>query len=264
MAGFMQTLATVNSTVRTLLAFVVVSLLGAGGWYGYSTYHKADLELKAKDEELALKEKRISALETDLQVQKQKIQKLETALRLLKVDHRLARITVLDQQTNASGQTTTEVEFVEIDDQGHPIDSPKKFTINGKMVHVSCWLVKFDDSYVETAAIDRSTTLCLFKSLYGDAQKPMDGFSLDKAGTRPGVYNRGGQASDFEQQIWSDFWNIANDESKSKALGIRAAHGQSVIIEARAGKQYKILLRASDGLSIVPDGDAPKPLKPTG
>ena len=223
----MQTLATINSTARTLLALVAVSLLGAGGWYGYTTYHKAEIDLQAKNEELAIKEQRIAALESDLQVQKEKIEKLDTALRLLKVDHRLARVTVLDQQTDASGQVTTDVEFVEIDEQGHAIDTPKKFHINGKMVHISCWLVKFDDSYVETAAIDRSTTLCLFKSLYGDAQKPMDGFSLDKEGTRPGVYNHGGQASEFEQQIWSDFWNIANDQGKSKALGIRAAHGQS-------------------------------------
>ena len=76
------------------------------------------------------------------------------------------------------------------------------------------------------------------------------------------AYSRGGVPSEFEKQIWSDFWNIANDEAKAKELGIRAAHGEAVSIKAEKGKTYKVLLRASDGLSIAPDENAPKLVEP--
>ena len=46
-------------------------------------------------------------------------------------------------------------------------------------------------------------------------------------------------------------------ETKARELGIRAAHGQAVSIKTQKGKSYRILLRASDGLSIVPDGEVP-------
>jgi hypothetical protein len=50
---------------------------------------------------------------------------------------------------------------------------------------------------------------------------------------------------------------VLNDEQKARDLGIRAAHGQAVSIKAQKGKSYRVLLRASDGLSIVPDGELP-------
>ncbi|HTN75493.1 MAG TPA: hypothetical protein VL096_09610 [Pirellulaceae bacterium] len=264
MAGFMQSLATINSALRTLLAFVVVSLLGAGGWYGYTTYNEAELKLKAQEQEIAHRDQRISALEGDLELAKQRVAKLETSLRLLKIDHRLAYVDVIQQGTDAGGKLFTDVEFQEIDDNNQQVDAPKQFRIVGNVVHVSGWIVKFEDQYVENADPDRGTSLFLFKSLYGDSQKPIDGFPLDKAGTRPGAYNHGQQITDFEKRIWDDFWNIASDEGKSKSLGIRSSHGETVYFPVAKGKRYKISLRADGGLSFKPDGDAPKPIKPAG
>jgi len=60
-------------------------------------------------------------------------------------------------------------------------------------------------------------------------------------------------------KIWNDFWVIANDPKEAEQMGIRAAHGQAVSIKVQAGKSYRLMLRASDGLSIVPEsGDAQK------
>jgi hypothetical protein len=72
-------------------------------------------------------------------------------------------------------------------------------------------------------------------------------------GSAPRAYARGGQVSNFERKIWDDFWVIANDPSRAEALGIRAAHGQAVSMKVQEGKSYRVELRASDGLSIVPD-----------
>ncbi len=286
MSKTVESLATINSFIRTLLAVVLVGGIGGGSWYAYSTYankqseHKKNLEqlvatqqqlevvqsdlsrvktqYDAKVVELRAKEEEVVALEADLKLKEAEILRLDTAMRLLKVTHRVARLTVLEQgPDNDTGELHTTIQFTEMTGEGQPIGSPKKFRIKGDVVYLDNWVVKFDDKYVEEADIDRSTSLVLFRRIFGEFQEPKDGFALDEEGGQPLVYSKGGQPSEFEQKIWGDFWNIANDPQKAEQLGIRAAHGEAPSIKVRPGKMYRVLLRASDGLTITPEGDAP-------
>ena len=262
MAGFIDSVATINSALRTLLAFVLVSVLGVGGWYGYRQYNKADIELREKENEIRERDQKISALQGDLDLAKKRAEKLEIAVRLLKVEHRLANIDVLNQMVGADGKTYTDVEFQEIDDKDQPISEPQKFRLPGKSLHVAGWIVKFEDRFTENADPERGTSLFAFKSIYGDEQKPIDGFPLDKPGQRPGAYGKTREVSDFEQKIWDDFWNLAHDEKRREALGARSLHGTTVFIEARKGWRYQIKLRASDDLTLTQQGESPA--RPTG
>ena len=124
-------------------------------------------------------------------------------------------------------------------------------------MYIDNWVVKFDDKYVEHAEIERSTSLVLFRRVFGESQTPNEGISLDAVGSRPQAYGTGNEMSDFEKQIWSEFWTIANDESRARELGIRAAHGEAPSMKLQKGKSYRIQLRASDGLSITPDSGPP-------
>ena len=113
-------------------------------------------------------------------------------------------------------------------------------------------MVKFADEFVEQANLDRSTSICLFRRLFGEHQEPYQGYTLDQVESRPNVYGRDGMVSDFEQQIWSEFWEFANDPTRAAEKGIRAAHGEAVATRLRPGQTYRVLLRASDGLTIQP------------
>lgn len=214
--------------------------------------------LKEKDKELHEKEAHIVELNDEVEAGRLRIDQLETALHLLKVDHRLAQIRVLEQTTDEeTGKLRSEIEFREINDDGATIGPPRVFQIEGDLVYVDHWIVKFDERYVETSELNRSTSICLFQRIFGELQKPKDGFVLDEVGSRPNAYARGGKPSEFEQAIWDDFWNIANDPAKAREMGIRAAHGEAVAIRLRKGMTYQILLRASDGLSVTPVEDGP-------
>jgi hypothetical protein len=279
MPGFIESVSTINSLLRTGLAIVLVGLIGAGGWYGYHVYNEGDRALQVKDEQLAsyrnelltkqnmldqqtqqLQEKdtAIAALNVDVREKEARIQRLDTSLRLLKVSHRVGWLTVLDQDIDpATNQLYTVGQFVEVNDQGQPMGKPKDFRINGDIVYIDNWVVKFDDKYVEHAEIDRSTSLVLFRRIFGENQTPNEGFVIDAVGSRPQAYGSDNQMSDFEKKIWDEFWTIANDEAKAKELGIRAAHGEAPSMKLQKGKSYKVLLRASDGLSITPDPRQP-------
>lgn len=274
MARMMESVATINSLIRTLLALAVAGALGVAGWFGYTNYNageqaarrmsreledvqqklaSAHADLDAARGELVQSRREVARLQQTVEEQQRQIEQLDTSLRLLKVNHRVARLTVVNQQQDPeTGRTVSEIEFVELDQEGRPLDNPKQFRIQGDLVYVDNWIVKFDDKYVEQADIDRATSLVLFRRIYGEFQEPSQGFPLDEVGSRPRAYGRG-EMSEFEQRIWDDFWNIANDESRARELGIRAAHGDAPFIKVKEGTSYLLQLRASDGLSIIPE-----------
>ena len=298
MAGAIEKLQTINSLIRTLLALGVFGGLGAAGWYGYTTYNAAEIEkqrqdaalqvkeeelaksqqqvekqqqeLTAKDAELAGKEAKIveqkteiSTLNQEVARQEEEIQRLDTALKLHKLERRLARIRVLDTGVDqVSGRKFSKIEFVEMNEVGDPVGEPKQFQLDGEMVYVDYWVVKFEDKYVEQADLERGVSICMFNRVFGDLQKPKDGFSLDEPGQRPGNYARGSVMSDFEKKIWEDFWKIANDPQQAARLGIRALHGDAVSIKVEKGKTYRITVRASGGPEITVDNGTPANGKP--
>jgi hypothetical protein len=262
---FIHTLSTVNSFLRTLIGLFVLGVVTVAGWLGYSRLStggrlaQVEEELATVSERLRERAAQVDRLNADLEASHRKIDQLQTALHLLKVDHRLADITVLEQGVDAAtNRKYSEIEFVEVNDQGQPIDSPKRLRLWGDKIYVDYWVVKFEDQYVEKADLDRSTSICLFRKIYGEFQNPADGYVLDAVGSRPTAYAQGGRMSDFEQRIWNDFWDLANDPARAKENGIRAIHGEAVYTELRPGMTYRLELRASGGLSIAPV-DRPPP-----
>jgi len=292
--AMMEHVKTINSVLRTLIALAVVGAVGVGGYFGYSTFHDDDNERREAEEKLieyesqleeqkktidnqvatlkdkedtiarqrgviADKEDEIAKLNIDIEKKEEEIARLDTAMRLLKVDHRLAEIKVRDVREK-DGQTYLDVEFQEINDEGQPIDEAKRFTLEGDEIRIDTWLVQFEDKYVEQADLDRATSIVLFKRIYGNVEGPMGGHDIENIGTRPNAYARGKPLSEFEKHIWDDFWNIANEPDKAKELGIRAAAGKSDFVKARKGKTYRVELRASGGTTLKPlDDDAPSP-----
>jgi hypothetical protein len=121
------------------------------------------------------------------------------------------------------------------------------------MVYVETLVVKFTDEAVESADPFRSTSICLFRRVFGENQNPKDGFVLDAPGGQPVIYRTGGPPSDFEKEIWSRFWDYSNNPDEAAKKGIRAAHGEAPSQKLLPGMRYKLNLRASGGLSIQPE-----------
>jgi hypothetical protein len=265
-----ETIKTVNSAVRTMLATVVVLAAGYAGYVGYALYNKPQQELAAKQAELVaalenLQKASADLADRDLQIVdlNDRLDRAELAMQLLKVRRRLARLTVLEQHDDATlGMPVSKIEFVEINDDGQPIGPAKQFDIQGDIVYVDYLNVTFDDKYVEQSDLDRATSICLFQRIFGEHQQAVDGFQLDEVGTRPTAYSRGTPMSDFEKKIWSDFWLIANDPQRAADMGIFAAHGAAVYQRVQPSATYELELRASGGLTIRPVDAPPVPPKP--
>jgi hypothetical protein len=210
---------------------------------------------------LAEREAEIGRLNEDLAVKQKEIERLETANRLLKVDHRVARIDVLDQQGSAAAKTlVTTFTFVELDEKGEPLEQPRVFNVKGDRVYVDSLVAKFTDECIEVADEFRSTSLCSFQRIFGENQKPSDGFILDPVDQVPSRYKYAvdEKAREFIQDIFKRFWEYSNNPEAAAKRGIRSAHGEAPSQVLVPGKRYKVLLRSSGGLSFVPEEIPPK------
>jgi hypothetical protein len=284
----LKTLNALNNLTRTIVSLAILVVLATGGWFAYDAYYGEKLraakaleereariagltqDLEARQQEihrlsgeLTESHEQIDRLEVDLEAKQRQIERLDTALRLMKVDHRVAQIDVVSQQGSAeNGDLVTHVTFAEVDDRGNPLDKPRLFSIKGDLVYVDSWVAKFTDEYVEMGDPLRSTSICLFRRLFGEAQSPSEGFVLDPVGSQPAAYRNGGKMSELEQEIWSKFWEYANNPAQAEKAGVRAAHGEAPYIKLVPRKRYKVLLRSSGGLSFAPPEDLPPEAKP--
>jgi hypothetical protein len=246
MRGMSNTMTAVSNLVRGLVSLAILGLLSAGGWVAYQAYDQRlqlDRELKEKTTQLAAKTAEVERLTKENQ-------KLNLALRLLKIDHRLAEIVVLEQRGGPE-RPSTKFQFVELTKDGDPVGEKKVFTVEGDTVYVDAWVIKYADELVENADPLRSTSVCLFRRIFGEYQEPSEGFPLDPAGSRPAVYSQGADMPPLERDIWTNFWEYANNPAKARKAGVRAAHGEAPSIRLERGKLYKVELRASAGLSII-------------
>ncbi len=255
--------------LRTAFAGLIIAGVGyAGGWI-YTTF-SPNVRLKQTEQQLLQTRNEldrtqtqlasqvivIQQLDADLKTSQRLIEQLNLSMSLLKVDQRIAEITVIRQEQDATGILQTEFTFQEVDTDGRSLDVPRSFQIAGDLLYVDFWVIKFEDKFVEMADLDRASSICLFRRLFGEFQEPHDGFTLDQVGMRPLAYGSR-RPTEFERQLWQEFWTIANNRPRALELGIRAAHGEAVSARLQPGQKYRVQLRASGGLSIVPCGPDP-------
>ena len=188
----LESISTINSLVRTLLILAVVGGAGMLSFEIYQSMHEREAEQeelkeaqtrrKAAEEELQTASKQLASVQANLKRQTAQIdelkseareqelryRRLDTAMRLLKVDRRAARLTVIKQEKDEeSDSIVSEIEFVEIDDRGEAVaKTQRRFVIKGELVYIDSWIVKFDDKYVEQSDLHRSTSLVLFKRIF--------------------------------------------------------------------------------------------------
>jgi hypothetical protein len=240
---------------RAALILLLSAMTGVAGWWTFNNQqHVRDaVELTKTREEIHQLSGHLEESRELVAAQGEEIDELKVRLALLKVDHRLARIEVVDQEPSPDDPnlTLTTVRFIEFDGSGNPVGPEQEITIEGRFLYLETLVIKFEDDFVEAGEYLRGTSLCLFKRIYSERVAPVDGVEIDQPGTHPGPYRNGdGAEAVFQAELWSKFWDYANDPEMAAAKGVRAIHGEAPFMEMREGKSYKVELRSSGGLSI--------------
>jgi hypothetical protein len=229
--------------LRALALVLVAGVAAYWTWW-------ARAQFREQEREIVLREERIAALNVELAARDARIQELEAALRLLKVDHRVARLEVLGQTPTSGGAVETKLRFTELRPDGAPLKAPLELAVRGKRVYVEALVIRFDDTYVERGDALRGTSVCLFQRVFGDQQEPAQGPSLDASGQLPRAYADEEGPDPFYADLWTHFWEYAHDLRAAEAKGVRALQAEAPSIEAQVGRSYRLELRASGGLVL--------------
>lgn len=191
--------------------------------------------------------------------QQRLIANLEAIVKELTRDIRIAEVQVTEQKADP---LLTSFRFVEIDDKGEAAGSPQEFTILGDIAYFDTLVIKFEELYTPVEKLPlgeevlrsylANKAIIFFRRVFSEKQKPEDGFPLDTPGSPPGIYRSGSISTPFEQQLWRDFWDIANNPKLAASRGVRAAHGQAVYTKLLPGKYYVLEQRLTGDLTIRP------------
>jgi len=255
--------------LRTLALGAFAAIGAFWTWYFYDRGTQVERSLQERDERIGVLES--DALAKDLLLGEQKeelrlkgeeivrqgqeIRRLEVSLHLLKVDHRVARMEVVSQVQVGEGPDgiVTTVRFVELDPDGREIGPGVTAEVKGRKVYIEGLTIKFNDEFVELGDYLRGTSVCLFTRVFGENEAPTAGHQLDPKYTHPLPYSGDDLPDPFYDELWSRFWDYANDPMLAAEKGVRAAHGEAPFVDARPGKSYKVELRQSGGLTITPE-----------
>jgi len=259
--------------MKGAVLLAILSGVLAVGWGLYSDYRDKQLleskvveyesQLKDANTEIADKKKKIGALtveNSDLTIKNSDLtvansaltlenERKDAAMRLMKLDIRRAKFHVTET-VQTDGKIFNTLQFTEFNKDQVPVGPPREVVIQGDKAYVDCWVVKFDDQYVENADLARGTALFVFKSIFGNDEAPSSGTPLDRADTVPEIYQSDPTLAALSGEIFVDFWQIAHQPQKAEKLGIRAIHGQAVSIKLRQDYDYWVTIRNAGGITI--------------
>jgi len=182
---------------------------------------------------------------------------LKTYLKLLEHTERRAQLEVIAQGKDASGETVNRLRFTELDPQGGVVGAQRTMELKGDEVYIDTLVIKFEDHFVEQGDPLKGKALLLFRRLFTNRIKPDDGYILDKNGVPPELYAARSAPNPFERELWSRFWEVANNEQLAKQAGVKAMHGQAVYGKLIPNVVYNLLMR-STGEVIIPTPKEPQ------
>jgi hypothetical protein len=186
----------------------------------------------------------------ELEQARQENRVLQQVVQRLSDEKRVAEVLVTDQKTVDGVQSSTLL-FVEYDRQGNSLP-PRCFSVTGKRVHFDALVIKFERDFVKQGDGLRGHSIALFTNVYGDAQSPESGSSIDAPGSIPDIYRDSDpRLSEFEQKLWKDFWELARDPKLREERGVRVANGQGLWGPFEPDRLYTITLESDGGLNMT-------------
>lgn len=208
------------NTVKKFVVIIVIVAAAAIGWDIYRKYNQNNI--------------------------------LRQVIARLTADTPTAEVIVSDVN---NGLTT--IKFVEYDGDLKPL-SPRYFTFKNNLIQFQSLVIRFEDDFVKYGDKLRGKSAFVFWKVFalGDANSA-EIFEINKLGEIPNGYqikkDHGQDAratTDFEKQLWKDFWDYALKQDKAKEMGIKNAQVEAPGTKFVPGKLYKIKIEHNGGLRI--------------
>jgi hypothetical protein len=170
---------------------------------------------------------------------------LNKAITNLTQEAQIGFATVISQDTDALGQISTVLKFVQTA-AGNPkeIVDEQVYTIQGDVVHFDALIVKFSDAYVREG---KQRALYLWRRIYGEQTAPDQGEAIavpDSAPERYYAITKSLKVKDRDV-FWQAIWSLANDPQRLSEYGITAVFGNAIYTKVQPNKVYLFKIGAT-------------------
>ncbi len=220
--------------LSTIVCLLTVSGLGVWQYRKHTAEQRQIAQLQQEKEQLQAKTEQLQGVVTRLTAEK-----------------RVAEILVTERIIDAAGLPISNLLFVEYAKDGSTLP-PRQFTVRGEHVHVDGLVIEFANDFVQKDDPLRGHSILLFDKIYGSAQQPMNAQPIDSPGNIPELYRSATpEVSQFEQELWSNFWRLAGDENFRNERGVKVANGKSIYGPFKTDRLYTITLDATGKMSVV-------------
>lgn len=179
------------------------------------------------------------------QLEQEKAQLVRFAERL-SASQRVAQINVLEQSVDDLGMPVTVLRWQEISADGL-LGPPAVVEVYGKQVYVESLVIKFEHKHVGDGDVGRSTSLAMFRRIFGDYQSPHSAPELDRYRPPPLAYSG---ADSLAPGLWDRFWEMVDDPRVAKRYGVRVAQCEAPSVPMAAGQVWELSLDAAGGINF--------------
>jgi hypothetical protein len=214
-------------TVGKIITLAVLVAAGSAGLMVYNRYFSVDQQIRQLEEEK---------------------RELQQIVQRLSAERRVAEVLVTEQK-RVDGVLHTTVLFVEYSRDGKTTLTPRSFTYRGEYGHIDAMVIRFERGLVEEGDALRGHSIALFTTIYGDLESPSEGARIDRPGEIPEIY-RGAdpRVSEFEMELWRNFWRLAEDPVYAEKMGVDIANGQGLWAPFKPDLLYTIWTEADGGV----------------
>lgn len=227
-----------------------IAIVCGGLWY--QSDHRRSESLRRENARLARQHEELTRRAERLARERRQ---LAEVIERLNLESRVSEIEVLEQHTDEQGDVLqTVIRMTEIDRDGRPL-APQTFGVAGRFPHFDALVIKFDNALVAHGDQLRGRSLALFRRVYGETQAPDAGYWLGRRGDVPDVYRVSPDPSEFEVNLWREFWSYAADPAKARRAGVRIAQGEAVYAPMSTGERWTLTLEADGGLNLQKQDD---------
>jgi hypothetical protein len=226
-----------SDTNRALLKIILLGILVLGGSAGMWSFERQNGNSGSRQ----AKERAARAL-AEAQQLRQVAQRLEAG-------PRTADVLVTDQ-SETDGVLNTTLLFQEYARDGSLL-APRRLNLRGDKAHIDALVIRFQGRYVQEHEPLGGASLGLFMRIFGDNDAPENAQQIDEPGHIPAVYGDADpKVSEFEQDLWRDFWKLADNDAYARQSGVQVAQRHSVFPAFEMGRLYTLSLQPDAGISI--------------
>jgi hypothetical protein len=184
------------------------------------------------------------------QAKQYEVKVLKQIVERLKADSRIAEVLVTDVKFNPmTNKHQTTIKFLEYDTENHPL-KPKYFTFEGNIIQFQSLVARFDDVYVEKGDPLRGSSAYLFWKVFLLDGPNTQEYAITEMDEVPLGYKISGLASEFETEIWQDFWDYALNNPKDSQKGVKNAQIEAPGTKFVPGLLYTLKIEHDGGIRI--------------